>query len=408
MYGKLGKALAATMLVATATAGISMAQEAARAPLDRVQSVYGLAIDPAGNGSLLLASGYGLLRATPDGMAEIVTPPSAAVVGLATDPNAPQKLVLSGVSETGDPAGLYTLGADASTWSAVPGTEGETGVILTSLSVSPLDGAKLAGLDKTIRLSADGGLNWTSLETTPENTFSVALSGAEPNRIFASTMNGVLVSEDNGESWQESYSSEAPATVVTSLSGGRIAAFVYGTGLVMADETSLDWQVVGTGFEDRYLRALTEDPASPDTLYAVVDTGAILLSRNGGKSWTGFEGNDLADPETIAAGKTLYDNNCASCHGANGIGEAPDDPGATDDFGFKAPALNNDMHAWHHSDAGLRATIGEGSPRNERMIPWQEVLSDEEIDTIIAYVKSTWSVRSFACQGARHGTCMGQ
>ena len=132
------------------------------------------------------------------------------------------------------------------------------------------------------------------------------------------------------------------------------------------------------------------------------------MSRDGGLHWISFEGSDLAYPDRIAAGSALYADYCESCHGAGGIGESPEDPAAQDEFGFKAPALNDDMHAWHHSDAGLRATINEGSPRNDRMAAWQDVLSDNEIDAIIAYVKSTWSIRSLACQGARHMACMRQ
>ncbi|WP_149776702.1 c-type cytochrome [Ruegeria intermedia] len=408
MIGKSGTALAALMLLAATVTGRAEAQEQTSAPLDRVQSVFSLAVDPAGDGALLLGTGYGLLRATPDGMAQVITPPRAAITGIATDPNDPARLLLNGIDATGAAAGLLIFDQKTARWTATPGTQGENGSKLTSLSISRLDGERMAGIDKTIQLSTDGGLSWEPLATAPEETLAVALSGTSPSRIFAATVGGLMVSEDNGQSWQQSYPGDAPATVVTSLSGGRVAAYIYRTGLVMADEETLDWQVVGSGFQDRYLRALVEDPSSPETLYAVADTGAILLSRDGGATWISFEGSDLATPDRIAAGKVLYDDNCASCHGAGGIGEAPDDPEARDEFGFKAPALNDAMHAWHHSDAGLRATIHEGSPRNERMAAWQEVLSDEEIDSILAYVKSTWSIRSLACQGARHMACLGQ
>ena len=397
----------AFMAAAITVANGAVAQELTRSPIDQVQAVFGLTVDPVFDQALLLGTGYGLLRAAPDGMAEIIETPRAAIAGLTADPNVPGRLFASGFSETGDPTGLLISDAGASGWSAVPGTAGKDGLALTSLSVSRLDSANMAGLDDKIRLSTDGGRSWNTLETTPERTFSVALSGADPARIFAATMAGVMVSEDDGVSWKKSDAGAAPATAIASLSGGRVAAFVYGTGVIMADEATLDWQIIATGFEDRFLRVLTEAPSTPGTIYAVADTGTVLLSRDGGKSWISFEGNDLAVPERIEAGKALYADNCQSCHGAGGIGENPADPAAQDEFGFKAPALNDDMHAWHHSDAGLRTTIHEGSPRNERMIAWKEVLSDNEIDSILAYVKSTWSIRSQACQGARHMACMG-
>lgn len=403
MFGTIRSAMAAMALAAAALATESEAQEIQRGPLDQVKAIFGLAFDPAADGSLLLGSEYGLLRATPDGMAETVVAPNIAVAGLAADPEAPDRIFMTGFSEDGTPAGLFATDGNTQGWSQIADVPA-----LISLSVSRLDATKLAGLDKTIRLSADAGHTWTTLESTPDQTFSVALSGTVPSRVFAATMGGVMVSDDNGKTWAKSNAEDAPATVVASLPEGRVAAFVYGVGVIMADEATLDWQVVADGFEDRYLRVLVAAPSSPGTIHAVADTGAILLSRDRGRNWTGFEGNDLAEPERIAAGKDLYADNCASCHGEGGIGEDPSNPSAKDEFGFKAPALNDDMHAWHHSDAGLRTTIQQGSPRNERMIAWQEVLSDAEIGSILAYVKSTWSVRSLACQGARHMACMGQ
>jgi mono/diheme cytochrome c family protein len=42
------------------------------------------------------------------------------------------------------------------------------------------------------------------------------------------------------------------------------------------------------------------------------------------------------------------------------------------------------------------------------MVAFKETLSDEDVDNVIAYVKSLWNFRSLACQGARHMSCMGR
>jgi len=406
MAGKAVLVLTAVVATLVAVTGDAFSQEQTRVPIDRLQDVYGLAVDHTDDRALLLGTEYGLLRASPDGMAEIIQQPRVAVTGLIADPNTPGRLVLSGFAETGLPAGVLVSGPGVSDWTAMPGTSGEGGVVLTSLSVGRPDSTKLAGLSKSIYLSPDGGQTWEELGASPERTFSVALSGTEPARLYAASIRGLLVSEDNGATWTKRSEGEAPATAVATLSGGRVAAFLYGIGLVVADEATLDWRLAAAGFEDRYLRILTEDPSQSGRLYAVADTGAILMSRDGGMNWISFEGRDLAAPDRISAGGALFEDNCQSCHGAGGIGEKPEDPSARDEFGFKAPALNDAMHAWHHSDANLRETIMQGSPRNERMIPWGELLSESEIDDIIAYIKSTWSLRSLACQGARHMSCM--
>lgn len=102
-----------------------------------------------------------------------------------------------------------------------------------------------------------------------------------------------------------------------------------------------------------------------------------------------------ADASAIALGKTLYGENCASCHGAALQGEAnwrtPDGEGY-----MPAPPHDPSGHTWHHPDAqlfaitkfGTEALVG-GSYKS-RMIGYQDILSDAEILATLAYIKSTW------------------
>jgi len=400
------------LMMGLLSAGLVGAQASAQSgATDGIRSIHGIAVDPNGDAndpvSVLIATDYGLLRANPDGVSTVVPGIDAAVAGLAAAPDNPNLLALGGIDRDGNPIGILTSWDGGRTWAVLPPAQAAEKVVAGALSISRKSPNRMISLDKVIRLSTDFGVSWTTVERTPEKTISVALSSVDDNRIFAATVGGLMVSNDGGRSWANSFAAGTPATVVASLSGGRIAAFIYGLGLIVANESDLAWTTLADGFEDRYLLNLIEDPANPDLLYATADTGAILLSRDAGRTWTSFEGSDKATPERIAEGRQLFEDNCQACHGVRGIGESPDDPAAQDEYGFKAPALNDDMHAWHHSDAGLRQTIRRGSARNERMIAWKDQLSEPEIDSILAYIKSLWSVRSLACQGGRHMTCIG-
>ena len=63
-----------------------------------------------------------------------------------------------------------------------------------------------------------------------------------------------------------------------------------------------------------------------------------------------------ADPEVLAAGKALYMQHCATCHGANLEGQTnwkiPDSNGV-----YPAPPHNRDGHTWHHPDSVLLEII---------------------------------------------------
>lgn len=89
----------------------------------------------------------------------------------------------------------------------------------------------------------------------------------------------------------------------------------------------------------------------------------------------------------VREGRGIYNNNCASCHGAMGQGARNwRERGA--DGNFPAPPLNGSGHTWHHPMPVLEKIIREGGPAN--MPAWGHMLSDAEIKSVLAYVQSLW------------------
>lgn len=102
-----------------------------------------------------------------------------------------------------------------------------------------------------------------------------------------------------------------------------------------------------------------------------------------------------ADAEVVAEGQTLYAAHCAACHGADLEGEANwRSPGP--DGKLPAPPHDETGHTWHHPDAqlflitkyGTEAMVG-GNYRSN-MIGFEDILSDDEIIAVLAYIKSSW------------------
>lgn len=82
--------------------------------------------------------------------------------------------------------------------------------------------------------------------------------------------------------------------------------------------------------------------------------------------------------EQIALGELYYGVNCATCHGADGAGDAR----------AGVPALDGSMHAWHHPDGQIASIIRQGGLNMPAVGPeW----TDGEITAVLAYVKEWWT-----------------
>lgn len=123
---------------------------------------------------------------------------------------------------------------------------------------------------------------------------------------------------------------------------------------------------------------------------------ALLLAGTPAAHAAGFL--PWTDANAVAQGKSLYGDFCASCHGANLEGEAdwrtPKPSGR-----MPAPPHDETGHTWHHPDAqlfaltkhGVAAIVGRGYESD--MMGFGDLLSDEEILAVLAYIKSTWPDR---------------
>lgn len=121
-------------------------------------------------------------------------------------------------------------------------------------------------------------------------------------------------------------------------------------------------------------------------LGATLGVGAVLL-------WPGVP--EGPDADELARGARLYGAHCAACHGANLEGE-PNWRQRRADGTLPAPPHDASGHTWHHADQqlfditkfGTAALVGGDYKTN--MLGFGEVLSDEEIWAVLAYIRSRW------------------
>ena len=98
--------------------------------------------------------------------------------------------------------------------------------------------------------------------------------------------------------------------------------------------------------------------------------------------------NSAAESADVMTGQKVYEQNCEECHGMKAIGEDPENPNGSLVI---APALNGTAHTWHHPPVFLfqkikNRIVNKSSP----MPPFADILSDDEINAVLAYIESLW------------------
>ena len=171
-----------------------------------------------------------------------------------------------------DPVGLLVSGDRGATWDSVSLT-GEVDFHLLDASGDTIVGA--AANYGVLVMSQDGGKTWGSVEWPSLSDF--ALSPDNPDHIFIATGEGLMLSQDAGQSFAEIPG--APEAIIVQWSED---------GVVLASAGSIFTAKEPTGPFTEVFSDLTGviDVARSGSTIAVVDGHSLVVSRDGGQSFT--------------------------------------------------------------------------------------------------------------------------
>lgn len=136
----------------------------------------------------------------------------------------------------------------------------------------------------------------------------------------------------------------------------------------------------------------------------LIITAVLWPSQNNNGGGAGFLSD--SEMELVAMGEGVYNSYCAACHGFELEGQLDwKQPFA--DGSFKAPPHDETGHTWHHDDAYLVESIKLGGARLaptigvSAMPAYDEILTDQQISAVLAYIKSQWPAEILEAQSIR-------
>lgn len=130
------------------------------------------------------------------------------------------------------------------------------------------------------------------------------------------------------------------------------------------------------------MRALTGCRSRVAIAAVVLACAGPIAARQAASNAATRKNPVAATPESIAAGKTAYQKNCASCHGMSGEG------GPGNDLIPAAPSLVDDQ--WDHgsTDGEIFENIRNGIPPDFNMVPFKDKLSDDDVWNVVNYLRA--------------------
>lgn len=104
------------------------------------------------------------------------------------------------------------------------------------------------------------------------------------------------------------------------------------------------------------------------------------------------------DSSLVVEGEDIYQQSCASCHGADLAGQ--ENWKIPDAEGFRpAPPQDASGHTWHHSDELILKIVSVGLDLGpSRMPTFADRLSDQEMVAVLEFLKASWGPEERAFQ----------
>ena len=277
--------IAGAITYANRTSTETVAEESvAKEP--KLEHVHGFSVDVSNENRLLIATHHGLMQFLDNKLSKIGAV-SDDLMGFTPHPTDPSVYFSSGHPTRGGSLGFQKSSDGGTTWQKV--SDGINGPVdFHSMAISTVDPDLIYGHFGSLQHSKDGGKTWQVAKGSVQ-PYSLSTDPKREGIIYAASANGVLMSEDNGDSWK-SYSSGldngAVSTFAVSPDASYALAFsqVLG-GLGKTTNNGITWSKISESFGGSAILFISYSKTNPLIAYSMTQANDIFKSSDGGATW---------------------------------------------------------------------------------------------------------------------------
>jgi len=241
---------------------------------------FSVALDPK-HPSVVYAAGQKARRSDDGGASWTDLGLNGGCSRIAVDPIATDTLYCAAYAPSGERLGVYKSSNAGAAWGPA-----NTGLPLSDIGILlATSKGVFASVNATLYRSLDAGASWTTAFAT--YPYSMAYAPSMPSRIYLSTAGGISVSSDGGASFG------APVDAGDYMSGLAVDPtspdVVYGaassSGVVVSTNGGVTWSTSSKGLDAHLIYSVAIAAGASSTVLTTTNT-AVLRSVNGGMSWT--------------------------------------------------------------------------------------------------------------------------
>ncbi len=251
---------------------------------------HGIAVDTADAKKVYVATHEGLYLLQNDNDLFQIGKTRDDLMGFSPHPTLPNVFFSSGHLARGGNIGFQKTTDGGVSWGKISTGLGGT-VDFHSMTVSQVNPDIVYGFfGGKLQRSTDGGRSWEYIKGIIA-PISLSSDPVKENVLYASTQNGVQVSEDKGDSWK---------SISPQLEGGAVSVFVVDPqtpahtlafseklgGMGKSVDGGVSWQKLPETFGGEAVFYLSFSKSEMSIIYALTNANSVYKSTNNGDSWT--------------------------------------------------------------------------------------------------------------------------